>query len=68
MNGHAVMYAYAYPIYAVHRDVKPHNVLLMLQCPDEQCNIRAKITDFGISKEASDESASLSIEQWHSSI
>lgn len=60
---------YIYNLHAlmliVHRDLKPQNILLMWD-RNEPYDIGAKITDFGLSKEAPDGSASLSVEQRHS--
>ena len=47
----------------VHRDIKPQNILLRFDggAPHK---IRAVIADFGLSKEAPGDSASLSANQW----
>lgn len=35
-------------VFAVHRDIKPHNVLISL--PDARGSVRAMISDFGLCK------------------
>jgi serine/threonine-protein kinase/endoribonuclease IRE1 len=36
------------PVFAVHRDIKPHNVLLSV--PNAKGEVRAMISDFGLCK------------------
>ena len=49
-------------MYAVHRDMKPHNIMLQ-ERRDQPCGYIAKIIDFGFSKEVGDKKyASVSTE------